>query len=279
VANAKPFWRILSFFFAESSPKAHAASKIQLRMPDFDEWLAPPAVLALAAGGVHIWRADLRCTEPTLRHFEQTLVADEKFRAGRFYFERDRNHFIAARGILRDLLGRYLGCAPETIRFAYREQGKPALCEVAGSPHIEFNVSHSHGLALLAFSRNRALGVDIERIRPDISAEEIAERYFSPQEVVELLALPPASRAEGFFRCWTRKEAYVKARGEGLQISLKSFHVSLAPGQPARLVSADSERWSLYSLRPFEQSLGAIVAEGQDLCVHGYDWSAATLAA
>jgi 4'-phosphopantetheinyl transferase len=211
-----------------------------------------------------------------LRHFEQTLVADEKFRAGRFYFERDRNDFIAARGILRDLLGRYLHCSPHSLLLAYSKHGKPSVLEVAATPTVQFNVSHSHGLALFAFSRSRPLGVDIERIRPDIAAEEIAERYFSPQEVVELLALPPSSRAEGFFRCWTRKEAYVKAHGEGLQISLQSFHVSLSPEQPALLVSADRQRWSLHSLRPGDQFLGAIVAEGQDLRVHCYHWNAAT---
>jgi 4'-phosphopantetheinyl transferase len=242
-------------------------------MPDFDQWLAPSAAPDLPEDAVHIWRADLNCTEPALLHFGQTLVADEKFRAERFYFQRDRNNFIAARGILRELLGRYLHCSPETLEFTYSKHGKPSLSESAAAPDIQFNVSHSHGLALFAFTRNRHLGVDIERVRRDIAAEEIAERYFSPQEVVELLALPPSARAEGFFRCWTRKEAYVKARGEGLQISLQSFHVSLSPEQSARLISTDSDRWALHSLHPNAESVGAIVVEGQDVSVHCYDWN------
>jgi 4'-phosphopantetheinyl transferase len=242
-------------------------------MPDIDDWSSHPAILALLDDEVHIWRADLHCAEPALRHFEQTLAADEKVRADRFYFPRDRNNFISARGILRALLGRYLNYSPALLEFAYGAHGKPSLPATNVGASVQFNVSHSHGLALLAFSRHRHLGVDLERIRPEIAAEEIAERYFSVQELAELLALAPEMRAEGFFRCWTRKEAYVKARGEGLQIPLKSFHVSLTPAQPARLVSLDSNRWSLHSLRPNPQSVGAIVAEGQDSRVLCFDWN------
>jgi 4'-phosphopantetheinyl transferase len=245
-------------------------------MPDLDPWLPQPAGFDLPDSVVHVWRAVLDCSEFETRQYEETLAADEMTRAGRFYFPRDRNNFIAARGILRALLGRYLDRPPSDLEFEYGAHGKPSLRETGAAHSAQFNVSHSHGLALLAFSRARHLGVDVEQIRPDIAAEEIAERYFSSQEVAELLGLPPAIRAEAFFRCWTRKEAYVKARGEGLQIPLKSFHVSLTPAYPARLSSTDSHRWSLHSLRPTPQSVGAIVVEGQDSRILCYDWNAVT---
>jgi len=133
-------------------------------------------------------------------------------------------------------------------------------------------VSHSQGWALLAFSLGRNLGVDVEFIRADVVTDEIAERYFSTQEIAELKALPQRMRAEGFFRCWTRKEAYIKARGEGLQIPLDSFHVSLTPGEPERLDSLDSSRWSLRQVNPDPRYAGALVAEGNDWELRCWDW-------
>jgi 4'-phosphopantetheinyl transferase len=134
-------------------------------------------------------------------------------------------------------------------------------------------VSHSHGVALLGFAIRRRLGIDVELVRPDIANKETAERYFSPQETVELRALQPSLRAEAFFLCWTRKEAYIKARGEGLLIPLKSFSVGLIPGQPERLESADSHRWTLRSLKPDPAYAGALVGEGTGWRMRCWDWS------
>ena len=125
---------------------------------------------------------------------------------------------------------------------------------------------------MLAFSLGRDLGVDVELIRSDIASEEIASRYFAPREVAELQSLPPSARAEGFFLCWTRKEAYIKAVGDGLQISLASFRVSLVPSQPPCLESADSSRWTLRSLSPAPDYVGALVGEGKDWQLHCFDW-------
>jgi 4'-phosphopantetheinyl transferase len=247
-------------------------------VPDIDHWVRNPAPRKLTGGEVHVWRANLHCEEAALHRFAATLASDEMARANRFYFQRDRNSHIAARGILRELLGQYLNRSPSELVFDYGSFGKPSLRPDTPEPFVQFNVSHSHGLALLAFATGRQLGVDVERIRPDIAAEEIAERYFSPIEVAELNALPPSLRAEGFFLCWTRKEAYVKARGEGLQIPLKSFHVSVTPSHLERLHSADSNRWSLHSLRPSPDSVGAVVAEGQNSHLLCYDWSHSTIA-
>jgi len=241
-------------------------------MADSNPWALNPERLELGEGEIHVWRAYLDCEETLLAQFEATLAADEKARANRFFFQPDRYGYIATRGVLRELLGRYVNCSPANLEFAYSPLGKPSLRREGLERSVQFNVSHSHGLALLAFAAGRHLGIDVELVRPDFAGVEIAERYFSPQEVMELRALPPSLRAEGFFLCWTRKEAYVKARGEGLHIPLDSFHVSLTPGQPERLESTDSIRWTLCSLHPDPQYAAALVGEGRSWRVRRWDW-------
>ncbi|HEY6338722.1 MAG TPA: 4'-phosphopantetheinyl transferase superfamily protein [Candidatus Sulfotelmatobacter sp.] len=245
-------------------------------MSDFNtselSWKPGPARLALGQDEVHVWRAYLDCGEASLRQFEGTLASGEKTRAQRFVFQPDRDSFIAARGILRELLGKYLNRAPAEVEFDYGPQGKPALRAESFEKLVEFNVSHSHGVALLAFAVGRPVGVDVELVRPAFAGKKIAERFFSPREVTELRSLPAAAQDEGFFLCWTRKEAYIKARGEGLQIPLKSFHVSLTPGEPERLQAADSSRWSLRSIRPDKRYVGALVGEGKGWKLRGWEW-------
>jgi 4'-phosphopantetheinyl transferase len=240
-------------------------------MSDFNSWALDPGQVELGENEVHVWRAYLDYGEAALRQFEATLAPDEIARANRFLFQRDRNSFVATRGILRELLGRYVNRSPGQIEFDYCPKGKPLLREPLESP-VQFNVSHSHGLALLTFALGRHLGVDVELVRPDFSSDEIAAKFFSTQEVIELQALPPSLRTEGFFLCWTLKEAYVKARGEGLQIPLDSFHVSFTPGQPERLQSSDSFRWSVRSLRPAPRYVGALVGEGGGWRPRFLDW-------
>jgi 4'-phosphopantetheinyl transferase len=240
--------------------------------PDWNP-ASPGGSAALNARDVHVWRVPLARTEAEIRRTREILSADEILRADRFYFQRDRDSFVAARGTLRLLLGGYLKRLPEELDFAYGAYGKPSLRQGSATPSLYFNVSHSHGLALMAFSLGRELGVDLESLRSDIASEEIAERYFSPHEVAELRSLPPALRTEGFFLCWTRKEAYIKAVGNGLQISLKTFDVGLKPSEPAYLRSVDSARWMLRSLRPAVGFVGAILAEGQDWDLRCWDWT------
>jgi 4'-phosphopantetheinyl transferase len=181
---------------------------------------------------------------------------------------------VIARGILRELLAGYTGRQPTEIEFQYGAQGKPALrAEDSPAPRICFNVSHSHGLSVYAFALDRRLGIDIELIRSDFGGTEIAERYFSPDEVAELNALPPQMRAKAFFLCWTRKEAYLKARGEGLQIPLASFSVSLTPGSREELRAQDRGRWELGAFDPGAGYAGALVAEGQQPSLRFYDWT------
>ena len=240
---------------------------------DFNEWHLSPRQLELGADEIHVWRANLEIAEDVLLHFDETLSGDEKARAKRLFFQRDRNRFIAARGILRELLGRYVDRAPAHLEFDYGPQGKPALRTEAAQRSINFNVSHSHGIAMFGFATRRHLGVDVERVRT-FAGEKIAERYFSAQEVAELRRLPPALRDEGFFLGWTRKEAYIKATGEGLQIPLKSFHVSLTPGEPEQIHTSDGVDWTLRSLRPDPQYVGAVAGEGKDWKLRGWSWSA-----
>jgi len=232
-------------------------------MNDPECWIAPPRAIPLSSGQIHLCRTRLDLQQDTLRRLRTYLSPDEIVRAGRFRFPRDRDHFTAARGILRDLLARFLGCVPASICFSQGPNGKPSLSQKWSKNQLFFNVSHSHGWALYVFGNGRELGVDIEKIREEIDATKIAERYFSLREREEFRLLPHDLQPEAFFLCWTRKEAYVKARGLGLQIPLDSFDVSLTPSEPATLCSQDRERWELRSFHPIKGFVAALVSEGK----------------
>jgi 4'-phosphopantetheinyl transferase len=242
-------------------------------------WLPPPADLTLSTGELHIWRAPLDVAEEFVKGFAAHLSADEIARAEKFVFARDREHFIVARGILRMLLGRYLRKPPAGIAFCKGPRDKPYLRAETGEPPLQFNLSHSHGLALYAFAMQREVGIDLEKLRPDFASTEIAERFFSRLEQEELRALPPELRTEGFFLCWTRKEAYLKARGDGLRIPLESFDVTLTPRQPAELRSTDSARWTLLSFTPAPDYVAAAVAEGSAWSTQFFDGAGVNLLA
>lgn len=203
-----------------------------------------------------------------LRLLEQLLAVDERARAGRFHFERDRRRFIAARGQLRTILGRYVGVDPRALVFSYGLRGKPFLArfETIG---LKFNLSHSGELALIAVTQDRDIGVDLEEIHSLGDAEQIAERFFSARENAVLCTLPKADRLEAFFHCWTLKEAYLKATGNGLARATNSFDVGFARGETARLLSVEGEseealRWSLVGLAPARGYVGAVAVETHD---------------
>jgi 4'-phosphopantetheinyl transferase len=240
------------------------------------QWVSPVKTPKLLDDEVHIWRASLEMDSAALRRFESLLADDERIRAERFMFDRDRNRFIAARGILRDALGRYLACPPQIIGFVYGPRGKPAIVSGGEQPPIRFNLSHAHGLALIGITRKREIGIDVELIRSDFASQEIAKRYFSPKEIDRLNQIPGERRTEAFFLCWTRKEAYIKAKGDGLHIPLDSFDVSLSPDEPAQLFSADQSRWRIEtfvpSIVPEHRYAGAIVAEGKDWAARYFEW-------
>lgn len=217
---------------------------------------------------VPLWVVDLDCSPERPSALLECLSSDERARAGRFRFDRDRRRYVVARAALRRVLGNVVGVPASQIAFEYGPYGKPALASPAGA-RVEFNVSHCEGLALIAVAAGRRVGVDLERVAAGASRQPIAERFFSPTEIAALRALPVASQDEAFFACWTRKEAYIKARGEGLSIPLDAFSVSLGPGEPAALLDGPGGRdgiqtWSLTSLTPAPGFIAAVAVEGED---------------
>ncbi len=232
------------------------------------EGLTPIATIAdnpLNADEVHVWQASLDADPATAERFFGYLSPVEKDRAARFLSPRDANRFTVCRGILRELLGSYIRRPAPDIRLETGLRGKPALHAEGGMPDLRFNLSNSQGLALYAFALRREVGIDVEMIRPEVAFQGVEDRYFSAREQKELRKLPEKLRPEGFFLCWTRKEAYVKARGDGLSLPLDSFDVSLTPGEPAVLTSQDRDRWSMYALQPGANFVGCLVVEGGEI--------------
>ncbi len=203
-----------------------------------------------------------------LGQLQALLVPEEQEKARRFHFEKDRNHYTAARGFLRTILGRYLNLDPAKLRFSYNAFGKPGLASSINQIELCFNLAHSHGLALFAFNRGREIGIDLEYARSNIELEKIAERFFAPAEVASLRSLPEELRRKAFFNCWARKEAFIKARGLGLSLPLKQFVVTLAPGEEVELLAAEDDpqapaRWILRELDAAEGFAAAMAVEGK----------------
>jgi 4'-phosphopantetheinyl transferase len=234
---------------------------------------------------LHVWKVSLEIPERQLEQLRSVLCAEEISRSERFHFENDRRHFIAARGFLRVTVADYIGTTPSVVRFSYNEFGKPDLDGTGAMPDFKFNLSHSGGLALIAVAIARDVGVDIERIDESVSAGEVAEHFFSPAEIATLAALPPSQRIPGFFNCWTRKEAYIKARGMGLSIALDSFDVSLTPGASRDLIKTETPSgalvWKIEKLEVDQGFAAALAATGSDWKfvqidrqpqVHPLDW-------
>lgn len=236
-------------------------------------WLVPPGHPELLPREVHVWRFTLDPPGPVLARLEATLDAAEFRRAGRFRTEPLRRRFVAGRGGLRAILGAVLGRPPEQVAFAYGDHGKPRLAGVVAG-QLEFNLAHSHGLALCAVSLGRVLGVDLEAIRPMDNAERIIGRFFSPREQAEFLTLPAHDRQAAFFRGWSRKEAFLKATGTGLSTALDSFDVALGPTAALLRVGDDpseAPRWSLLDLHPGPGFASALAALGSDFAVKLWD--------
>lgn len=227
------------------------------------------APVILAPDEVHLWRVDLEAVAGEEAHWSTIVSDDERARGARFHFAIHRQYFIAGRAILRRVLAAYLAADPGDLKFSYSAKNKPALA----GPHLDqisFNVSHSGEMALVAVTQHRQVGVDLEFIRHDFDTAAIATRFFSAVEQEQLAALPPDERHETFFRCWTRKEAYIKATGDGLSLPLHQFDVSIAPRDQnallaARPDAAESKRWCLRDVDVKSGYAGAI-------CVSGNDW-------
>jgi 4'-phosphopantetheinyl transferase len=233
-------------------------------------WLPDDRAARVAPGQVHVWLADLDEFEGERRGLELTLSPDESDRAGRFCFEEHRFRYVVARGLLRALLGRELDVHPSEVRFAYGAHGKPRLDGDAG--RLAFNVSHSGGFAVYALGHEGPIGVDIEAHRPISDRDEIAARFFAPGERRRLRDVPEARRGHAFFDCWARKEAFVKAVGEGLSHPLDRFEVSVDPRCAACLLAVDDDpdeagRWTLAALPAISGHSAALAVRQRGLTI------------
>lgn len=223
--------------------------------------------LALSRDDVHVWRASLEQSPSKVDYLAQTLSTDERSRADRFYFEKDKKRFIVGRGLLRTILGYYLDIQPHHVKFTYGSKGKPALEVGDEGCSLEFNLSHSQGMAVYAIARDRKIGIDIEHKRTITEVDQLAKNFFSARENTILSGLSPSQKQEMFFHCWTSKEAYLKAIGEGLTKPLDEIEVSLAIGEPPKLLSIagdpqEAQRWCLHSLTPAADYVATLAVEG-----------------
>jgi 4'-phosphopantetheinyl transferase len=231
-------------------------------------WQSRATCPPLGPRDIHVWCVDLDHWRAHAGSLAASLSAEERSYASRFVHERDRARYIATRGALRHILGGYVNSAPETIVFSYGSRGKPEL----GGPRavrLGFNVSHSQDIALCAVARTRRVGIDVEYLRPVTDALDIAERYFASGEFAALRAIPYERQRSAFFACWTRKEAYVKALGEGLAVPLDSFEVSLADSELPGLRSIDGSAeaawgWTVRDVAPGPGYAAAVAVEGRD---------------
>ena len=245
-------------------------------MSKISHWCSPPKSLKLSSDDVHVWRATLDRPAEYVRQLAQILSEDERLRAERFYFERDRSRFIVGRGLLRFILSRYLEIPANKLQFCYSSRGKPELVETSSAYKLRFNVSHSQGIVLYAVTRDRSIGIDVEYIRPMPEAEQIVNSFFSVYENNVFQRLPLCQKQLSFFNCWTRKEAFVKAIGDGLSLPLNQFDVSLIPGEPARLLGIRGDRsltcWSLQDLTLDPGYVAALAVEGQSWNLSCWEW-------
>jgi 4'-phosphopantetheinyl transferase len=241
-------------------------------------WKTPTTDFSLSKKDIHLWRADLSLPDRSIQQLNQILSTDERIRAERFHFEKDRKKFIIGVGILRTIMGCYIGVEPSELRFCYGKHGKPGLSDAFGNKKIHFNMSHSEDLALYGFTRDHEIGVDIELIRDIPEMDKIAEQFFSKKENDVFRSLPDSKKKEVFFNCWTRKEAFIKAIGDGLYQPLDKFDVALIPGEPARLLriggdSKTASRWFIQGLRPAPGFTAAFAIQGHDWRLHFWQWS------
>jgi 4'-phosphopantetheinyl transferase len=230
-------------------------------------WDHPPQRLTLHNDEVHLWSVPLQISATEIYSLTQTLSSDEQLRATRFHFARDQRRFIAARGTLKRILGRYLDLPPEGVGFRYGPHGKPAVASQEDDCDLRFNLSHAHESAVVAVTRGREVGVDIENSARAVDANGIVERFFASSEQTMYESVAPEKRQALFMRYWTCKEALAKATGRGLSYPLKQIEILLTPDTPARLAptvggAPSGHRWTLHELRPSDEQFGALVVEG-----------------
>jgi len=218
---------------------------------------------------IHIWRESLESDETNIRALESLLSQNEIKRANRFLPGKLKYHYIAARGGLRRIISHYAGIRPENVKFRYNSQGKPELIQDDPKNTICFNLSHTDDLVLYAIALNRPVGIDVEKIDRDIDLSGIARRFFSKNEYNAITSLREDRQLEAFYRCWTRKESYIKGKGSGIPMLLDKVEVSLTPGEPAKLLSNsadpdDVKEWIIIDLEIDKPYIGALSYKGRD---------------
>ena len=227
---------------------------------------APQARPAHGTEGIEVVVIRLDVGAEAVRRSIAVLSKTERHRAARMAFDRDRRRFVVARARLRELLAARLATRPDSIELTYGPHGKPAVAPGSADSDLRFNVSHSNDVAVYAFASGREVGIDVEAVRAIRDADDIAARFFSHRENEAYLALDPRDKTIGFFNCWTRKEAFIKALGEGLYHPLDCFDVSLAPDESARILRVkntpgDECGWRMESISPAPGFVGAVVTE------------------
>jgi 4'-phosphopantetheinyl transferase len=224
----------------------------------------------LSDSDLHVWCASLNVPPEELVHYSSLLSLDELDRAKRFYFEKDRNHFIVGRGLLRTILGSYFNQEPAQIEFVYGQFGKPAIKSGQSDKVLEFNLSHSKDLAIYAFNWNRRVGIDIEYMIPMADMDNFAEQFFTPRETALINTLSGAQKEDAFFKTWTCKEAFLKANSSGLTVPINQVEISLKTDEVVRLnsIGSDNEQtshWHLEILNHFPGYRAALAVEGRDV--------------
>jgi 4'-phosphopantetheinyl transferase len=244
---------------------------------DQTDWVSPQGNYVLPPAEVHVWRITLGRHRTQLPEMEAILSADERQKADRFFMPADRDRCVLGRGALRLILARCVATTADQLRFEYNGFGKPHLAGGSGEPALQFNLSHSGEFILIAVTIGRAIGVDVEWMRPLSEVAEISERFFSARERSMLASLPAEQQHSAFFTCWTRKEAFIKAVGNGLSHPLDQFDVSLLPGETPRLMEtrpdpAEAGRWEMRELNVGDDYAAAVVVEGAGWNLKAFDW-------
>ena len=240
-------------------------------------WLAAPAELPALDRNVHVWAVRLDDTKVDLDGGRELLSPDERERAARFHFERHRRRYLIAHIALHWILSRYLQIDPARLYFDLGSTGKPKLPPALVPAGVEFNLSHSNEMALLAVTHGQEVGVDIEYVKPDFKFQEIAERFFTAREVVALRALPSELQRQAFFKCWTCKEAFLKAKGTGLSGKLDEVEITLGAAEQVR-IGASVPGWSLAELVSGGEYEAALVTQDSPTAIRCYAWQASAAA-
>ena len=236
-----------------------------------------PGSLSLYGPEVHVWKVELDHSAGHLEQHWNILSADEQAKANGFHFEIHRSQFVAGRALLRILVSCYLQIQPQLLVFEYGLYGKPTLIPEQSQGGIQFNLTHSDALVLYAFTAAREIGIDIERVQLVPDMDQVAARSFSRLEYKTWAKLPDSEKGKAFFRCWTRKEAFVKAIGNGIQYPLDKFDVTLLPGHLPKLTRVESDplavdRWSYMDLPEIPGYASALISEGHDWCLECYEY-------